>query len=119
MLTNEPERESRGGKNLRRQVFRRLRHVVPAAAMVVAALALAWFKVADQDVFWHLKVGEVILDTGRLVTTNVFSSLFPDHPWFNPEWGFQVLLANAYRQSGRLGMALLKLLLVAAMAVAL
>ncbi len=93
--------------------------MVAPAALVVTALALAWFKVADQDVFWHLKVGEVMLDTGRLVTTNVFSSLFHDHPWFNPEWGFQVLLATTYRQAGWPGVALLKLLLVAALAVAL
>lgn len=93
---------------------------IPLWAMQVAALAvvlagaftLAFFQVADPDVFWHLKVGERIIETGHLVRTNVFSPLFPDHPWFNPEWGFQVLLALAYRSGGWGGVAAFKMALV-------
>lgn len=92
----------------------------PGALLVAAtAFLLAWFKVIDYDVFWHLKTGEVILDTGRLVRTNLFSSLFPDHPWPNPEWFFQVLLALAYRAGGWFAVQVLKVLLVAALGMAL
>lgn len=92
-----------------------MRAIGPAAALA-GAFALAFFQVVDPDVFWHLKVGERILDTGRLVRTNVFSAGFPDHPWFNPEWGFQVLLALAYRGGGWGGVAALKIAFVLSLA---
>jgi tetratricopeptide (TPR) repeat protein len=90
-----------------------------AACTALAGLALAFYKVCDQDVFWHLTVGRATLETGRRVTTNLFSSLFPDHPWYNPEGGYDVLLGAAYRAGGWGGVAAFKLLLVGALGVAL
>lgn len=97
----------------------RLLAVALAACAALSGMALAFFKVCDQDVFWHLGVGQVTLETGRRVTTNVFSSLFADHPWYNPEAGYDVLLAAAYRAGGWAGVAAFKLLLVGALAAAL
>ncbi len=84
-------------------------------AVATAACFLGWFKVVDYDVFFHLETGQVILKTGRLVLTNVFSSIYPDYPWPNPEWLFQVLLALAYRAGGWFGVHVFKMLLVIAL----
>lgn len=76
--------------------------------VAIAAGAVSFWKVADPDVFWHLKAGEVMLDQGRLLTQNTFSSLFPDHPWQDNEWLFQVILAGVYRGAGWAGVAAFK-----------
>jgi hypothetical protein len=79
------------------------------AAVLLAGGALAFFRIPDPDVFWHLRTGQVILETGRLVRTNLFSSTWPDYPWHNMEWLFEVLLALAYRASGWAGVAAFKI----------
>jgi tetratricopeptide (TPR) repeat protein len=90
----------------------RLTRLLPLLAVLAGTFWLCFFKVCDPDVFWQLKVGEVILDTGRMVRTNIFAATFPDHPFFNTEWLFQVVLALAYRAGGWGGVAALKTLLV-------
>lgn len=76
--------------------------------VAIAALAVSFWKVADPDVFWHLKAGEVMLEQGRLITQNTFSSVFPDHPWQDNEWLFQIILAGVYRGAGWAGVAAFK-----------
>ncbi len=83
-------------------------------AVVLISIFLSWFEIKDPDVFWHLKIGEVIVADRSLVRTNSLSSLFPDQPWDNPEWLFQAVLAMAYNMGGWLGVALLKVSLAAA-----
>lgn len=90
--------------------------VTSALGALIAALCLAAFKVCDGDTFWHLKLGEVMLDTGRIVRTNTFSSIFPDFPWYNPEWLYDLLLGAVYRSGGWFGVFLLKLILVGLLA---
>jgi hypothetical protein len=83
------------------------------------AAALSLFRVCDPDAFWHLKTGEVILETGRLVRTNFFSHSHPGHPWSNPEWLFQAALALVHARWGWAGVAAAKSLVVVGIAVAL
>ncbi len=85
-------------------------------AALFAAAALSFFRILEPDVFWHLKTGQVILETGRLVQTNLFSSTFPDQPWHNMEWLFQVVIALCHKAFGWGGVMGLKLILVLAMA---
>jgi hypothetical protein len=89
------------------------------AAVLAAGVLLAHFQVEDVDVFWHLKAGAVTLERGRVLGTNLFSWTYPDRPWVNSEWLFQVALAGAYGAAGWGGVAALKLLLVGAVATAL
>lgn len=89
------------------------------AAALAASLLLGFFQVEDADVFWHLKAGQVSLERGAILDTNLFSSTFPDHPWTNSEWLFQIALAGAFQAGGWGGVAAFKLLLVGAIAAAL
>jgi len=84
------------------------------AVVLLAAGCLAFFNITDPDVFWHVKSGQVILETGRLIHTNLFSFTYPDQPWHNMEWLFQVILAACYNTFGWGGVAGLKLVLVLA-----
>ncbi len=77
-------------------------------AVAGTCVFLSWFKFKNPDGFFHLKIGQLILEQGRLLTTNTLSNLYADHPWGNPEWLFQVLLALAYQSAGWFGIAILK-----------
>lgn len=89
------------------------------ALTALLAAALGYFKISEGDVFWHLKTGQVILETGRLVRTNLFSSTYPDLPWHNMEWLHEVALAAAYNGSGWGGVAVMKAALAGLTATAL
>lgn len=45
----------------------------------------------DQDLGRHLKLGEIILQTKTVPLTNLFSYTYPDFPFINSHWLFEVL----------------------------
>ena len=87
--------------------------------VLAVAFLLSYTLTCDPDVPWHLKTGQVILERGALLRTNTFSSIWPDHPWPNPEWLFQVLLAVLHRAGGFVAIGALKVALTIAFAGAL
>lgn len=83
-----------------------------AAVAPIAVLRAGTF--AESDTFWAIRTGEVILDTGRVPTTDPFSWTAAGQPWHPNSWAFDVLLAVAYRCAGFTGVAALCILLVMA-----
>lgn len=90
-----------------------------ALSLVCATALIGWFKIGDPDFFWHLKVGQLILERGGLIETNTLSALFPDRAWHNPEWLFQTILAVVFAAGGWLGIAVFKAVVVSASALTL
>ncbi len=80
--------------------------------MALAGIVLGHYQIVEPDVFWHLKTGQVILETGRLVKTNLFSSTYPEYIWHNLEWLHQVTLAGAFNLGGWAGVAAFKTVMV-------
>ena len=71
----------------------------------VAILALGLFTmavrgVADPDVWWHLRTGQLILQNHRLFHTDPYSFTRFGQPWINHEWLSEVLLFGLYRVAG-------------------
>jgi hypothetical protein len=54
----------------------------------------------DGDTLWHIKVGQLILETGQLVTTDTFSHTALGKPWVAHEWLAEVFMAAAYNLGG-------------------
>ncbi len=53
------------------------------------------------DLWWHLKIGELIYTTGKIPTTNLFAWTLPeDAPFFYGAWLGQWLLYGIYRWGG-------------------
>lgn len=71
-------------------------------ALVVRAGTLA-----ESDTFWAVRTGLVTLSTGEIPPTDPFSWTAAGDPWTLNSWGFNVLLALAYRVAGLAGVALL------------
>lgn len=54
----------------------------------------------SQDLGRHIKSGQLILETGRVASVNQFSYTYPDYPFINHHWLFQVITALAYSTVG-------------------
>ena len=69
---------------------------------------------ADPDIGWHIRTGELILATHSLPRTDPFSSTMEGQPWFAWEWLYDILLGILHRACGLNGVVWLCALLVAA-----
>jgi hypothetical protein len=90
-----------------------LQQVFSFPAMLGAALVGAVFYVVrafvvDPDVWWHIKVGESILATHRVPTTDTYSFTVFGAPWMAYEWLGEVIMAAV----AKLGLQPLDLLML-------
>lgn len=84
-----------------------------AAFVAVAALTLAASEPAkDPDLFWHLASGQWMLDHGRLLDRDVFSSTREGAPYAVGQWLGQLVLTLAFRVGGWAGVELVRAALV-------
>lgn len=62
--------------------------------------------VLDLDVWWHLSVGDWIVQHGAFPHTGILSRTAANRPWMAYSWGYEVLLSRSYEWLGFLGMAI-------------
>ncbi|MEO8594340.1 MAG: hypothetical protein ABI759_13570 [Candidatus Solibacter sp.] len=62
---------------------------------------------SDGDTGWHIRTGELVLQTGRIPQADPFSFSRPGEPWFAWEWLSDVVLALVWRWRGLAGVAAL------------
>ena len=87
----------------------RIRRLEPGALLIIV-FAMAAFVMAmlyDPDYFWHLRTGQLILDTRALPSHDPFSFTRPDAPWVVNAWLFDVTLYSVYSIGGPIGVRLL------------
>ena len=56
------------------------------------------------DLFWQLRTGQTILDTGVIPDTETYSYTVAGAPWNNHEWLYEATLAAWHRATGWLGL---------------
>ena len=66
--------------------------------LVIALLAC--LMPVQNDTWWHLRAGDVMLETRRVLLTDVFSHTVSGQPWPNYEWLSEVVFALVYRAGG-------------------
>lgn len=84
----------------------------PALVLIAIAVADAG-RLADPDLWWHVRVGQAILAQGHLLSHNLYSYSAPNHPFIDFEWLCEALMAWMYNGFGILGLKLLKFVLTA------
>ena len=62
---------------------------------------------SDGDTGWHIRTGELILQTGHVPVADPFSFSRPQQPWFAWEWLADVVFAQTWRWRGLAGVAAL------------
>ena len=81
------------------------------------ALRLKYF-VLDSDIWWHLKVGDWIVDHLAVPHTGILSRTAANRPWVAYSWGYEVLLSRAYTWFGLVGVGVFGTALTLAVAYA-
>src|SRR5215470_15606563 len=93
-----------------------------ALTLLLAGVGLISFQlklcVLDPDIWWHLKVGDWIIDHFAVPHTGILSRTAASRPWVAYSWGYEVLLSRAYAWFGLLGIGLFGVLLTLAVACA-
>jgi len=59
---------------------------------------------SDPDMWWHLKMGEIIWTTHHIPTVDLFSYTARHHAWVPHEWLSQLTIYAAYRAGGYSGL---------------
>src|SRR5260370_42169160 len=58
---------------------------------------------SDGDTGWHIRAGELILQTGRVPVADPFSFSRPQQPWFAWEWLADLVFTQTWRWRGLAG----------------
>lgn len=93
--------------------------VAIAAFFALVALPRPAIPLIDGDVYWHIRAGEMVLDTGAVPKVDTWSIVGEGMRWISQDWLSNVLLALGWRL-GEIGPTVLSigwaLLVVAALA---
>jgi hypothetical protein len=65
----------------------------------------------DPDIWWHLKVGDWIVEHKAVPWTGILSRTAATKPWVAYSWGFEVILSRVYAWFGLVGFAYYGILL--------
>ena len=74
--------------------------------------------VIDNDIWWHLKVGDWMVEHLAVPHTGILSRTAANRPWVAYSWGYEVLMSFAYKWFGLMGIGFYGTLLTIAVAAA-
>jgi hypothetical protein len=97
-----PEVPASSGQN---KTFERIVQVI-ALAVILAAPALICVHrgvVADPDIWWHLRVGEWILQHHAVPRVAIFSAPLAGTPWLAYSWLFELVVVKLFYRLGLVG----------------
>ena len=82
------------------------------AVVFLGILALSARSVSDPDVWWHLRTGQLIAQTGTVPHVDSFSFTRAGHTWVAHEWLTELFIYGAFRISGWGGLIVVFALMV-------
>src|SRR5580698_7861486 len=91
-------------RGARREPWRRaLLLSLPALAFLLCCSPMA-----DFDIWWHLRTGQLIVETGAVPRVDLFTYTNATRPWIDVAWLYEVGVALLYRLGGTSALVLLK-----------
>ena len=82
------------------------------AGLIALFLALTFllgvFPLKDADIYWHLRTGDLIRQTGQVPRTDIFTFTREGVPWIDLHWIFQVAVSWLYERGGVVALNLAK-----------
>ena len=70
------------------------------ALFLVLTFLLGSFPLKDADVYWHLRTGDLIRQTGTIPHTDTFTFTREGTPWIDLHWIFQVAISWLHEHGG-------------------
>jgi hypothetical protein len=80
--------------------------VTIAGLLATLAVVTVRSRFDDPDMWWHLKMGQIIWTGHTIPATDLFSYTTHHHAWIPHEWLSQILIYGAYRFGGYSGLML-------------
>ena len=68
--------------------------------VLIVVLALFIAPEQDPDFWWHLRIGQWMVDNSRLPTTDLFTFTVPSHVWTDHEYLTEILMWRVYSALG-------------------
>ena len=78
-----------------------------ASVLLLLSVLTVRSRFDDPDLWWNLKIGQVIWTTHSIPVTDLFSYTTNHHAWVPHEWLAQLVIYGAYRAAGYTGLMLL------------
>lgn len=82
------------------------------ACLCLVIVLLSMTRYADFDLWWHLKLGQSIVENGALYWKDTFSHTFAGAPQYTGEWLADLVIYLSYAAAGLTGVNLLKALVL-------
>jgi hypothetical protein len=92
----------------------RVRYISPALA-AVAFFIVAFQPINDFDFFWHVAMGREILNTGKVIESEIFSYTASGNPFSNHMFLSEIFFWLVYSKFGALPLVVFKAMLMAAL----
>ena len=89
-----------------RRILERLRtpHIAFAAILLFGLLAMTARPATDPDLWWHLRTGQWIVETGHVPHSDPFSFTRARHAWVSHEWLSEVVFYELWKHAGAAGL---------------
>lgn len=82
------------------------------AAVAIPVMLSLRFSLSTIDLAYQVRAGGIMLDSGHLLRTDVFTFTVAGHEWLNQQWGAETLLALVFRAGGWEALAIARAALV-------
>lgn len=93
-----------------RLFFTQLVARLPLAVLLATAVPYVIFPVASEDIWWHLKAGELIWSLRAIPDADVFVHTVPaGTPWHSTQWVFQLLWYVLHELTGWNGLIVVRM----------
>jgi hypothetical protein len=70
------------------------------AVPLVLLARLQWMVIRPDDFWWHLRVGQILAETGSLPSVDLFTFTRAGAPWLNQSWLMEALLYRLFAVGG-------------------
>ena len=78
-------------------------------ALVVLTIVIAdAYRIADPDLWGHVRFGQMFLASGHVSATDPFNYSAPNHIWLHHEWLAEAVMGALYNHLGVIGLKLMK-----------
>jgi tetratricopeptide (TPR) repeat protein len=87
----------------------RIRKTALILCFALFVISLSTTQYTESDLWWHLKLGETVYNTGHIYSTDDFSYTFKGQKQFNGEWLADLIIFLFFKIGGFFGINILKL----------
>jgi tetratricopeptide (TPR) repeat protein len=80
------------------------------ALFLILTFLLGAFPLKDADIYWHLRTGDLIRQTGTVPHADIFTFTRENTPWIDLHWIFQVAISWLHEKGGVVALNIAKCL---------